>query len=236
MLQMITNEVPVGLETYYEATDNGQFRLKVEGAVPAAELESLKNKNKEFRDTNINLLKESEKYKSFSTLIGDDKLSPDKFQEKIDSLANARVTAMTEQMKQSYETKIKELSDVATRSSTRLNDLVLGSEVTKAAADYGVISTALEDVIVRAKASFDIVEGEIKFKEGKLDSSGKPYTISTWLQEVKTKAPHLFAPSHGTGATKPVKTSGGTPQYRSTLDKLSTGISQLQNAASKRLT
>jgi hypothetical protein len=236
MLQMITTEVPVGLETYYEPLDDGKFRLKVEGAVASSEIETLKNKNKEFRESNINLLKEAEKYKSFSTLIGDDKLSPDKFQEKIETLASSRVAALTEQMKQSYETKLKETTEFATRTSSRLNDLVLGSEVTKAAADHGVISTALEDVIVRAKASFDIVDGEIKFKESKLDPQGSPYTVSSWLKEVKVKAPHLFAPSQGTGAMKPVKNNVGRAVQKSTLDKLASGISQLQSAAPKRLT
>ena len=179
MLKLITEEVPVGLESYYQPTDGGKFRLQVEDAVPATEYEAVKQKVKEFRETNITLSKDIEKYKGFSTLVGTDNLTPDKFQEKIESLAQLRVSTITEDMKKNYETKFNELSDVAKRSSTKLSELVLGSEVTKAANEHGVLNSALEDVMFRARSSFDVVEGEVKFKEGKLDSEGKPYTLTS---------------------------------------------------------
>lgn len=237
MLKLVTNEVPVGLETYYAPIEGGQFRLQVDDAVHVSEHEALKQKNKEFRENNINLLKENEKYKGFSTLVGSDSLTPDKFQEKIESLAQSRITSLTEQMKNNYETKIKELSDVATRSSSKLSELVLGSEVTKAATEHGVLGSALEDVLFRAKNAFDVKEGSIKFKEEKLDAQGRPYTLSTWMQEVKTKAPHLFAPSQGTGAmrtSKPTTTRMATDS-RSAVEKLSAGLSQLNGASVKKL-
>ena len=237
MLKMITNEVPVGLENYYTATENGQFKLNVEDAVHASEVEALKNKNKEFRDNNVNLIKENEKFKGFSTLVGSDNLSPDKFQERIDSLANERLSKMTEQMKSSYETKIKELGEVAAKHSTKLSELVLGNAVTKAAADHGVISTAFDDVASRAKDAFDVVDGELKFRENKLDAEGKPYTLASWMQETRVKAPHLFAPSQGTGAARPSNVKGKSinTDTRSAVEKMSAGLSQQSESAIKRL-
>lgn len=237
MLKLITNEVPAGLETYYTPTEGGQFRLQVEDAVPVAEVETLKQKNKEFRDNNIALMKENEKYKGFSTLVGTDTLTPDKFNEKIESLAESRVSSRVEEMRNKYELKLKELSDVASRSSSKLSELVLGSEVTKAAAEHGVISTALEDVVFRAKNAFVVNEGEIKFKEDKLDAEGKPYSVAKWMQEMKSKAPHLFAPSQGTGAARPVKGSvRPVGDNRSAVEKLSAGLSQLGGTSVKKLT
>lgn len=233
---MITNEVPAGLETYYEPTDNG-FRLKVEDAVPAAEVEILKQKNKEFRENNISLLKENEKYKGFSQVFGGENISADKLQERIDALANARVGSLTEQMKATYDSTVSELSDKLTKASSKLSELTLGNEVVKAAADHGVIPTALEDVVFRAKNAFVVnEEGAIKFKEEKLDASGKPYTVDGWMREIKSKAPHLFAPSQGTGAVKPKGSSSRVNETRSASEKIASGLSLLQGGSVKRLT
>jgi hypothetical protein len=237
MLKMIEQAVPAGLETYYEPTDNGAFRLKVVDAVPVAEVEILKQKNKEFRDNNIALLKDNEKYKGFSQVFGSENVSADKLQERIDALAAARVGSLTENLKTTYETKVSELSDKYSKASAKLADLTLGSEVVKAATDHGVITSALEDVLFRAKNAFDVTEeGVVKFKEEKLDSTGKPYTVSGWMQEVKSKAPHLFAPSQGTGATKPKGSGVIRNENRTAFDKIASGLSQLQSGPSKRLT
>lgn len=236
MLKMITSEVPVGLESYYVPAEGGQFRLQVEDVVPVAEVETLKQKNKEFRETNISLLKENEKYKGFSQVFGSETMSADKLQERIDTLAAARVGSLTENLKTTYETKVSELSDKLSKAGSKLSELTLGSEVVKAATDHGVISTALEDVIFRAKNAFVVDEdGAIKFKEEKLDSSGKPYTVSGWMQEIKTKAPHLFAPSQGTGASRSVKGSGVRTgvDTRSAIERMSAGLSQQGNAIKK---
>jgi hypothetical protein len=239
MLKMITSEVPAGLETYYTATESGQFRLNVEDAVPTADVETLKQKNKEFRDNNVSLLKENEKFKSFSQVFGSENVSAEKLQEKIDALASSRVASLTEQMKTSYETKVNELNDKLAKSGSRLSDLTLGSEIIKAASDHGVISSALEDVQFRARNVFNVnEEGTIKFKEEKLDASGKAYTVTSWMQEMKTKAPHLFAPSQGTGAKPIVKGSGNRAglDNRSAHDRLSAGLSQISAVSIKKLT
>jgi hypothetical protein len=239
MLKMIEQTVPVGLEAYYTPMETGGYQLQVDGVVPVAEVESLKQKVKEFRDTNTTLLKDNEKFKSFSNVFGSENVSAEKLQEKIDALAAARVGTLTESMKTTYEAKVSELSDKLSKAGSKLSELTLGNEVVKAAGEHGVTSTALEDVIVRAKAAFNVTEeGVVKFKEEKLDSAGKPYTVASWMQEVKSKAPHLFAPSQGTGATRPSRSSGKTVNdNRSALDRMSAGLSQFNNPVSiKKLT
>lgn len=235
MLKMITDAVPVGLESYYTSQEDGQFRLNVEGAVPVTEYESIKTKNKEFRDSNIALLKEKEKYQSFATLVGGD-LTPEKFNEKVDTLVSSRIGSLTENMKTNYETKIKELETNYGKSSSRLSELVLGSEVTKIATEHGVLSSALEDVMLRAKNAFVVDNGELKFKEEKLDAEGKPYSMSAWIQEQKQRAPHLFAPSQGTGPTRPkgsgtrVSTEGVTG-----IDRITAAFANRNNGSVKKL-
>jgi len=207
MLKMFTESVPEGLENYYTPTEDGKFQLSVEGAVPVQEVETLKNKVKEFRDTNTQLLKDKQKYQDFSQLVGGD-LSPEKFNEKVESLATSRANVLVESMKTNYETKLKELETNYSKTSGRLSELVLNNEVTRVAAEHGVLSSALEDVMLRAKNSFTVVDGELKFREEKLDAEGKPYTVQSWITEQKGRAPHLFAPSQGTGVARPPKGSG----------------------------
>lgn len=229
MLKMITAEVPVGLETYYEATDNGQFRLRVEDAVPVSEYESVKSKVKEFRDSNTQLLKEKQKYQDFSQIIGGADLSPEKFNEKLETMAQSRVAALTETMKNSYETRLKDVETNYSAASTRLSELVLGSEVTKVATEHGVLPTALEDVMLRAKSNFTVVDGQLKFKEQRLDAEGKPYSVNSWIVEQKGKAPHLFAPSQGTGSSRP----RGSSAVRTALDGV-TGVDRIAAAYNNR--
>lgn len=237
MLKMIEETVPAGLETYYEKTDSGAFRLLVADAVPSAEVETLKQKNKEFRDHNIALLKDNEKFKGFAQVFGSENVSADKLQERIDALAASRVGSLTEQMKVSYEGKVSELSGKLTKANSKLSELTLGSEVVKAAADHGVITTALDDVLFRAKNAFVVdEEGTVKFKEEKLDAHGKTYSVTSWMQEIKSKAPHLFAPSQGTGAMKPKGQGGVRNDTRTNFDKIASGLSQLQGGSVKRLT
>lgn len=239
MLKMITMEVPVGLEAYYTPTETGEFRLNVSDAVPVAEVETLRQKNKEFRDTNISLLKDNEKFKSFSQVFGSENVTAEKLQEKIDALAGARVTSLSEQMRTNYETQVNELNNKLSKSSTRLSELTLGSEVVRAAADHGVISSALEDVLFRARTVFTVdEEGAVKFKEEKLDATGKPYTVSSWMQETRSKAPHLFAPSTGTGAQRTIKGSGVRTgiDTRSAREKMVAGLSQQSGQTTKKLT
>lgn len=232
---MITSEIPAGLENYYEPTQEGQYRLKVEDAVPVSEVETLKQKNKEFRDNNIALLKDNEKYKSFSSLVGNENLSPDKFQQTIENLATTKANSLVEEMRKKFEEKERDYSEKISKTTGRLTELTLGQEVTKAATEHGVLSSALEDVMFRAKNAFMVEDGEVKFKEQKLDANGKPYTVTGWMQEMKSKAPHLFAPSQGTGAVKPKGTAARFNDNRTAAERIASGLSQ-STGSFKRLT
>ncbi len=235
MLKMITNEVPVGLEEYYTIAEGGTFRLNVEGVVPISEVEALKSKNKEFRETNISLLKEKEKFQDFATLIGGD-LTPEKFNEKVESLVTGRINSLTENMRVNYETKLKDLETNYGRASSKLSELVLDSEVTKVATEHGVLSSALEDVMLRAKNAFVVDNGSLKFKEEKLDAEGNPYSLPAWILEQKQRAPHLFAPSQGTGPARPKSSGGRTPgdQVRG-MDRISAAFANKNNGSTKKL-
>ena len=219
MLKLETTEVPEEFKSLYEDAGNGVFRLKVEGAVSASEVEGNKTKLKEFRETNISLKKQLE---DFSKLFGDG-ITPEKIQQKVEDLALQRAG----EMKSSYEVKINELTESLTKTHTHLESVVLSDSVKAAALHNGVVDTALEDVLFRAKGSFQVVDGQLVAKEKNLDANGKPLNVDSWMKSLATSAPHLFAASKGTGAAKPARAESA-PQM-DTISRISAGLSKLKN-------
>lgn len=235
-LKLVTNEVPVGLETHYTKQDDGRFRLNVEDAVSKEEFDSTKTKLDEFRTNNKTLFDENKKFKNLASIIGSENLDPDTLQKKIDSLADEKAAAM----KTAFDTEKTDLSGKLTKYSTKVVELTLGSEITKAATAHGVVSSALEDVHLRAKNAFEVDEdGNVKIKNGLKDSKGKEYTVDSWMQEMKSKASHWFAQSQGTGAKKNFKGDGsngsrvGVADTRSAVQKIASGFNKDKGAIKK---
>lgn len=236
-LKYEVTEVPAGFEQVYTQTESGTFRLNVEGVVPASEVESLKQKNREFRDTNTNLLKTQKELSSFAELFGGaQNVSPDSVQQKLNELAARQADEMVTTMKSKYEDELKQLREANSKTTGHLSQLMLGDQVQKAGLAHGVQETAYDDVMNRAATMFEVVEGAVVFKGKELDADGKPYTVQTWMASLATKAPHLFKQSQGTGATRNAKTVANVQQAdRSTHDLLSSGLNQLTKSAAKRL-
>ena len=123
------------------------------------------------------------------------------------------------------------------KTGSRLSTLVLDNEVTRVATEHGVLSSALEDVMLRAKNAFIVVDGEVKFNEEKLDAEGKPYSIQSWIQEQKTRAPHLFAPSQGTGPKRPtgLGLKSNPSEKLDPMDRISAAFAARSNGSAKNI-
>jgi len=79
----------------------------------------------------------------------------------------------------------------------------MNSAIKSEAAKSGIAATAIDDVMLRAKNSFKIIDG----KPIPVDNKGDPLfgkdgvmTVSEWMKELAATAPHLFKPSSGAGA------------------------------------
>jgi hypothetical protein len=207
MLEFITDTVPENLKDFYEPGEGGKFVLKVNGVVAKSKLD-------EFRAENVILKQKLEELDGIG-LIADAKTG-EKVRETIESLVKQRSAAAI----QAAENAKKELEAKVTTTSSRLNDLLINNEVSKASMTHGVEESALEDVNARVRRAFKVEEDKIVPVDGQGDSSGSLLTIDTFLADLKTKAPHLFKKSQGTGAFSRTRGMSPSTPTRSTSERL----------------
>lgn len=186
----------------YTKGEDGKYTLSVEGAVPKSKLD-------EFRDKNVQLLKDAEKYKNIDpTKYEDLKKKAKEFEEKqwieageFDKVVDNRVS----QMKTDYDTKYNDLSSKYDLSQRQLESLLIDNKVQSVSAKIGIQPTALDDVLLRAKSTFKIKDGAAvaSDKDGNIiygKDGTTPMGIDDWAVNLKTNAPHLFLNSQGGGA------------------------------------
>lgn len=212
-LQFEVTTVPEGLESYYKQAD-GKFVLDVEGAIPTAQftqaqarITELEGKVSEFRTNNISLKQQLE-------IAG-------KQQVDIEALLEPRVS----EMKNNYTSQIETLNSTKAQLEQHLERVLLSDGVKEAAIKYGVLETALPDVISRARETFTVVDGQVTSRTKAVDKEGKPVTVNSWLAGLTESASHLFAQSRGAGAQRPVSGVTTKPTLSPT-DKIAAGLSK----------
>ncbi|MEN3754379.1 hypothetical protein [Mangrovibacter phragmitis] len=134
---------------------------------------------------------------------------------KIDEVLNRR----TERLRADTEKQIKAANDRADKAesfSNKFRDRVLGDAIRSAAAKAGALAEASDDLILRAKGTFQLndegeavavdANGDVLFgKDGKT-----PLTPLEWAESLKETAPHLFPRAEGTGAGGHKPNGGGS--------------------------
>ena len=202
---------------------DGKFYLDVE----KVEDPELKKKVSDFRDKNIELMKDMEDLKKdiakFQELGDIEKLKETlaklhKIEEgklfeegKIEELLSKR----TERMKKDFESQIKSLTKIAedaksafTKSKEALAKSTIDNQIQ---IEIGGLTakarkSTMEDIIARGRRVFNMDEEDKVVARG-VDGSplfGKdgvtPLTITEWAQNLPTEAGHFFEPSSGGGA------------------------------------
>lgn len=125
----------------------------------------------------------------------------------VDKLFEQRTTGL----KKEYETKIADLEGKLGSTTTHLEKLLVDSTVAAVAQKLGVRPSALDDVLLRARSSFKVENGQAV----PYDANGnviygadtKPMKVEDWMKDLAGKAPHLFNEPQG-GGTKPGAGSG----------------------------
>jgi SpoVK/Ycf46/Vps4 family AAA+-type ATPase len=181
---------------------NGKFVLAVEGAVG-------KDKLDEFRDNNVKLQQQIDKFKNIDPAKHQEllelqrKLQEQELIEKgeVDKLVNLRVTTM----KETLQTQIDQLTNQLTGANSQLGVLLIDNVVKDAAIKAGVAPTAVDDVLLRARGVYSVVEGKPvpKNAEGKViygTDGATPMPVNDWVTGLKKTAPHLFQGFKGGGA------------------------------------
>lgn len=201
---------------FYKEVD-GKYVLDVEGVVPSTKYKEAETKLSEFRNNNITLKQQLEKATQ-TPLTG----TP---VQQID--VEAAIESRIGEMKSHFTTQVTTLETEKKQLAEHLERVVLSDSVKEAALKYGVHESALPDVLNRAKDTFTVVDGKAVSRSKAVDKDGKPLEVSSWIHNLAETAPHLFAPSRGSGAQKPVK-GGNIPEAKTPQEKIAAGLSNLK--------
>lgn len=217
------------IQTLYSKGQDGKHYLNVEGVVPADRLN-------EFRNNNIELKKALEKFEG---------IDPEKYRQIVDQENKRKekklidagevdkvVEERVKSMRTEYDTKLSEGQKTNEALSTKLSAVLIDSAVKSAAVATGVIPTAVDDVVLRAKSTFQVKNGDVVAVDNKGNvvygrDGTTPLSIDEWVKDLKKTAPHLFEGMRGGGAPGNRGGPGGTPDSSkmSATQKIAAGLS-----------
>lgn len=189
------------VKALYTKGADGKLYLDVDGVVA-------KDKVDEFRNNNIELKKQLERFKD---------VDPAKYQEAMKVLQKLEekklieagnfeevVAQRVQALRQDFETQVTDLSNKLSTSNRQLETLMVDATAKSAAIASGVLPTAVDDIILRAKTVFSVKDNVvIALENGQpmFDKDGTtPMTIDSWVKGLKKTAPHLFTMPAGGGA------------------------------------
>lgn len=160
---------------------------------------------------------------------------------KVDEVINRR----TERMRESYQNQIVENQSLAKDWQKKYSDLEnafnntrIDAAIRDAAMAANVVPTAIDDIIVRGRQSFEIVDGKLISKDPytndiRIGSDGKsPYNAHDFLSDLKKVAPHFWpqSTSGGFSGSSPgdstdrmqnvLQSQGGFDEYRKMRQKM----------------
>lgn len=219
------DDVSENHKSLYEQTDDGKYRLDVDGAVPREKLD-------EFRQNNIELLKKLEGFKNvdvqkYTKLLEIEKRINDKDlvdAGKIDEAVQSRIQSM----KTEHEGVVKDLSEKLNISNRQLESLLIDSAVRVKALELGALPAAMDDVLLRAKSAFKLVDGvAIPHVDGK-PVYGKdgvnPMSVEEWISGLSKSASHLFGKTSGGGAQGSGNVGANNSRNMSSIQKITAGL------------
>ncbi len=208
-------DIPADIRKFYTAAADGSFVLQVEGVVPVAKLNEFRENNRAMK-AELDTLKatfegvdagEYKKLKTRAELIEDGKaIAADKVEAKI---AERLAAVKTE-----HDKAVAELTKKLTEATETVARHEIDGALRKAGAELGLLDTAVDDLILRGRSVFKLVDGKVvgygpDGKELFSPKDGSPLAVKDWTENLSKTAPHLFKPSSGSGAGGSGSGSGG---------------------------
>lgn len=206
--------VPEALHEFYVQKD-GKYVLDAEGVEDVKGLKSALQREKAERK------KRADELASLKEALGD--IEPEKAREalaKVQEYEDKKlldagqieelVAQRTERAKadalarvKAIEAAAKQTADEKARIEARLSEVMIDNAIRTEATRAYVRDGAVDDVLLRGKQLFKLVDGEVRAVKGEAIEYGKdgnPLTIGEWLNGLVPAAPHLFESSNGGGA------------------------------------
>ena len=223
--------VAEGLRSEYEKRDDGKWHLKLDGApadyVPRAQFV-------EFRGNNARLMQAlgaatvDEALATVSRLAEFRAMSPEQLAalKAIDPAEHARLKAQLEKLTaagakdpDSLKTliasalepalsKLKDIEAKATAQEAALAQAKMREVLGGAALKAGARQDALAFVLQQAAETFEVKDGSVAARVGKIDADGNGITPEAWVAAQARAYPFAFAASTGSGAA-PAGGNGG---------------------------
>lgn len=214
----------------YVKHDDGNFYLDVTGAVSKSKLD-------EFRNNNIELKSQMEQFKDVDPKKYKELLEKEEQFDKIDATTEEKVKSQVadrvKKMQEDFDSKLNEANKQLTTQSRQLEGLLIDSAVRKSATDTKVLPSAVDDVLLRARSVFKVVDGVATAEDGEGNvvygkNGSDPLTINEWVGGLSKEAPHLFEQSAGGGSQGGRGGRGGQQDMSklSPLQKISAGLEQ----------
>ena len=193
----------------------------------------------EFRSNNVKLLKDmdalSAKFNgidldNYNELLKQQQEQKDKTlidAGKIDELLEERTKAMIK----THNNELEKIQGENTTLHSQLAGLVIDSAVRDSAVKSGVVETAINDILLRSKAVFNLVDGKAipHDSDGNIvygSSSADPMTVEEWVKSQQDEAPHLFKASQGGGSEHGKTFVGAGSKDMTSLEKLQAGFAK----------
>lgn len=133
---------------------------------------------------------------------------------KIDEVVAERVQNQVMAMKTDLETRLSAAEQRANTAESQLSTVIVDNNVQIAAVKANVLPEAMDDILFRASRVFKVEGGKAVPKNGDNIVYGKdgktPMTMDEWMEELKTKAPHLFKRAEGSGGGRPGSGAAGS--------------------------
>ena len=226
--------VPETLQNFYSKQDAGGFTLAVEGVAPKRKLDEFRDNNKRLQ-AQVQELQEKfqfvdiEEYKSLKDKVAENDSKGFVPQTDIEKEVEKRIR----KMQKDYDENTTQLNEQLTSQQGKLSQLLIDNEVATTAAGANALDTALDDILMRVRNKFTVVDGNAVAKdsagETEYNAKGDPLTIAEYVNSLKDTAPHLFKGSTGAnslGSTQPVRTM--PTQKRSSLAQINAGLKNLR--------
>jgi hypothetical protein len=236
-------EIPEPVHGEYELKD-GKYHLKLEGDY--APLITANAKIVEFRDTNINLLKELGELRPLKELKTKfDGIDPDEARTALDKVkklgdkgikdADDFATRVRAEVDAAIKPIREQLSiaDAATKAEReRANEFLLRTTIGEEFTKLGGKPNATDFVVNLAKDNFEIADNKVVAKTGKFSTEkpGEALTISEWLGTNIAKDHDYVFKASGGGDTTPRVPGGPIDQ-----SKLKPGQIMLKNPTPQEL-
>lgn len=208
------DEAPEAVRSLY-VEQNGEFVLPIEGMVSKDRLDEFRTNNVELKRQIDELTAKFEgidpdEYRTLSDKAERERTKKLIDAGKVDEIVNERVGAA----KAGFDKERETLSQTNATLNKQLEGLLIDNAVRDAAAKSGVRPTAVDDVLLRSRQVFKVLDGVAVAFDGEKQlygNTGDPLTVPEYISgKLAESAPHLFEPSQGSGSRQAQGDRGGS--------------------------